>query len=328
MDVRMTTRLKDGREMTLLSVASPAPSDTEQMRDLLGHKGEPWVWQIRQCLDGLTPGLDTFFYIARVDEILVGNVTVFRNGDIACIAHVYTDPNYRRLGIARVLLDAATDAFADTHGRLIVLGTGYDSMPWHLYESCGFRGTCPEQRYGGMARFFTDDSWQTFQNGPVGDIRPAAWRHFMGMQVLFGAPGDIQLRSLLLPSIGPRLVEGQFILLQWRLSQGEAIAAHVIEGPGATVLGCAVLGRHPFWGERARRNVLDLYALPSAYAAVPQLIAAITREHDEPLECWCDIRADALIALLKDSGFRQEAELRSALQFGHASGDVALLIRE
>jgi GNAT superfamily N-acetyltransferase len=321
------TRLDNGSSAQILVVTSPCPEMTEDIAQLLGHKGEPWVWHIRQCLDGHTEGLDARFYLARVGGRLVSNATVFQNGALGGVAHVFTQPEFRRMGLARLLLDAALSEFARRGGRALVLSTGLESMPWRLYESFGFTGTCPEQSYGGMAKFLGDADWRSVLAGPAGEIRRADWRHYLGAQVLFGAPGPVQLRSILLPCLGARVVELGFILLKQRQQEGEAIDCWVIEGRSSAILGCALLGAHPIWGARGTRMVLDLYAVPSAAGAVADLLAAILEPCQGPVECYCDGRAEQQMDLLSRSGFRQEARFAGALRFADALTDLVVMTR-
>ena len=322
------TRLRNGSAAQILVVTSPCPEITEEIAQLLGHKGEPWVWHIRQCLDGHTEGLDARFYLARVAGRLVSNVTVFQNGSLGSVGHVFTQPEFRRLGLARLLLDAALSEFATGGGRALVLTTGFQSMPWRLYESFGFTGTCPEQSYGGMAKFLDGADWQTVLAGPPGEIRRADWRHYLGAQVLFGAPGPVQLRSILLPCIGARVVEEEFIRLKLRQQHGEAVDCWVIEGQSSAILGCALLGAHPIWGARGARKALDLYAVAPAAAAVPDLLAAILETCQGPVECYCDGCAEQQMDLLSRSGFRQEARFAGALRFADALTDLVVMVRE
>lgn len=319
--------LKNGSPAEVLLVASPCPQATPELVELLGHKGEPWVWQIALCIDGRAEGINARFYVARVEGQLVANVTVLQTGGLGSLGHVFTKPEYRGQGLARTLLEAAVADFDRHGGRAMVLTTGFESMPWRLYSSVGFRGTCPEQGYGGMVRFAPGDDWQTVLSGPPGEIRQADWPHYMGLQVLFGAPGPVQLRSVLMPSIGPRVVEGGYLHLRKAQEEGRGPDCRVIEGPAGAVLGCAVLGNHPVWGARGARQVLDLYSAPAAAPALPNLVSAILEPVSGPVECWCDSRAKQQMEALQGAGFRVQAELGPTLRMGDQVTEVILMVR-
>lgn len=321
-----TERLRDGRIMELLLVSAPDALMLDGLTALLGHKGEPWTWHVRECLREATPGMATLFYVARVAERLVGNVTLFRTGTHACIAHVYTVPELRGLGIARRLLNAAIAVFERDNGQLIVLGTEFDSMPWRLYASIGFTGICPEQCYGGMIRFSPGVDWAHAFPGPAGAVVAAEWRHFVDVQLLFGAPGPEQFRSLLLHSIGPRFTEGQFIELKYRQQQGTAGALLVIEGADAAVLGAGMVAPHPLWQGQGARHVLDLYVHPTGQAQAPALLAALLAD-DTPVECYCDSAAAMKMALLRQHGFHEVGRVASQFRFGDETRDLLVLAR-
>lgn len=323
-----TSKLRDRRVMRLLKVSCPEPERIEELSALLGHKGESWVWHMKECLNGRTPGLDTHFYLGEVEGRFVGNVTLFQNGNLGNISHVFTRAEFRGQRIAKILLQACLDHFEAEYGRVIVLGTGFQTMPWRLYESFGFFGVCPEQSYGGMIRFFADADWNTFLSGLSGTVCQAAWRHFVGMQILFGAPGPTQLRSVLLPSIGPRLVEEQFIRLQWKQSQGEPVEARVIEGNRAGIVGCALVGMHPFWRESCRRKILDLHVAAAGADRASELIESALDKIKAPVECYCDTASEEKMENLKKCGFKEETRLASYCQFGQTITGLAVMVRE
>jgi GNAT superfamily N-acetyltransferase len=319
--------LHDGRTVEIELIDTPDSRAHAVIPTLLGHKGEPWLWQIREWLEGRTPGLEMLYYVGAVEGVPAGCVANFRNAQFGNITHVYTVPGLRRLGIARLLLKRAIADFAQEKGRLLVLGARFEGMPWHLYESEGFRGTCPEQGYGGMAQFFGDATWEHVLAGPPGEVCPVAWRHFAGALALFSAPGPEQLRSVHLESVGPRLVERTFVEVMQRAMRSEKPPALVLPGPGPRVLGFAVVGDHPVWGESGTRKVLDFYVHPSARAGAPALLDEMLRAWPEPLECYCDSRSQDKVAVLRQFGFRQESISPSALRFGDNACDLLVLVR-
>lgn len=319
--------LHDGRRMAVYRFVPPDAQAGEEVSRLLGHKGEPFKWQIQQCLAGATSGMDSLFHVGRVDGQLVGNATVFRNGSMGCLAHVFTMPQWRRLGVARAVLNHAMAQFEATGGSIMVLGTGFDSMPWHLYEQLGFVGISPQERYGGMARFLGGATWEDAFPASDAEVQPADWRHFVGAQVLFGSPSRQQMRSMHLPCAGRRFVEGQFARLMSRQAVGKAPLAWVLEGPERSVLGMALLGRSPLWNGLARREVLDIYWHDAAGAQAGALAATAIAAAAGPLECYVDDASGPRISLLHDLGFREQ-RFTGALKADGSPMDLVIMARD
>ncbi len=319
--------LSDGRVVEVSLVGTPGGQAREVIPWLLRHKGEPWLWQIGEWLDGRTPGLEMLYYVGVVDGVLAGCVANFRSEQFGNITHVYTVPQLRRLGIARLLLRHAIDDFGRDNGRVLVLGAKFQGTPWRLYASEGFRGTCPEQGYGGMVQFFGDADWENVFAGPAGKVCPIAWRHFAGSLVLFSAPGPEQLRSVHMASVGPRLVEEPFVHVMRRKQSGGEHCALVLPGSGPCVLGLTVIGDHPMWGNSGTRKVLDVYVHHSAWDRAPALMQEMLRLWVEPMVCYCDSGSEYKIALLRQFGFQQESISPAALRFRNDVRDLLVFVR-
>ena len=290
------------------------------MRKWFAGKG-PWMWHLEQWHAGLTPDMDAHFYLARVEEQLVGNVTIFRNGSFGTIYHVFTVPCSRRLGIAKALLEAAIADFKQDSGKILVLVAKLDGFEWRLYESVGFVGICPENSYGGMVSFFQDTDWQDLFNCQSAEIRPLGWKHFVGTEILFGSPGSEQVRSIHLPCMGRRFLEPEFLRFkQWQEKNAEC-NAWVIQGQSPCVLGFGTVREHPMWGEFGRRKVLDLFFHPSGEDMSRPLLETVLANTSGPLECYCDSTAEQKIVILKDFGF-QETRIFSAFNSGNQLLDL------
>jgi GNAT superfamily N-acetyltransferase len=118
---------------------APLPPQVAARVDrLLGHKGEPWVPDIRARLRG--DGLDLFALAFRCDEP-VANVWIGASSecpDLGVLGHVFTMPEHRRRGLAGRLLEASVRRFDELGGRRLQLHTG-NSAARRLYEAAGFR---------------------------------------------------------------------------------------------------------------------------------------------------------------------------------------------
>jgi GNAT superfamily N-acetyltransferase len=325
MKVLSSEILSDGRRIEVLRIQEPDEVFRDKLVSLLGHKGEPWVWQMQEGLSGRTGGLENIYYAGRFEDRLIGNITIWRNVDIGCLAHVFTVPEMRKLGVARILLGAALDDFKGAGGRALVLTTGFESMPWRLYASFGFKGSRPEDSYGGMVKFFADTNWGNLFRGPAQKVSRAEWRHFIGTQFLTGSPGPEVVRSLVFPVLGAEFVEGQYISFMRRRQHGEPVEARVLEGPGACVLGCALVGPHPHWGSLARRKALDVFCHPLGREKAGELVKAAMDGSTGPLECHVDGEGGWKVDLLKKMGFR-EHRIPCVFKNDQPRGDLAVMV--
>lgn len=320
-------RLRDGRRAEVSRIDTPDLQAGQRLVGFLGHKHEPWMWHIREWAQGNTNGLQALFYLATVDGVTAGCVANLRQGEIGNITHVYTIPEMRRLGVATLLLRQALADFEREAGRVLVLVAPFQDVAWRLYESCGFHGTCPEQAYGGMVKFLDGAEWDSLTTGSAREVCPVGWDHFPGALVLFGRPGPVQLRSVHMDSVGPRLVERSFIDLMRRMQLGSQDCALVVPGEGASVLGFGIVGEHPLWENVGARKLLDIHVHPAHLDAGYALLEQLLSHCPEPVECYCDSGSEDKIALLHRFGFNHEGGSQSALRFGTDTRDLLILAR-
>jgi len=156
-----------------------------------------------------------------------------------------------------------------------------------------------------MVRFFPGADWEGQFRSESTAISTLEWKHFVGTQLLFGAPGPQQIRSIHLPCTGRRFVQAQFVRMKLSQANGANIRAWAAEGPDPCVLGFAAVRQHPMWGKLGRRNVLDLFFHPTASQVSRHLLDTVLQDNRGPLECYCDSGAEHKIALLKESHFKE-----------------------
>ena len=323
-----TGRLRAGRTAEVHLIDSPEEQAGELLVRLLSHKHEPWMWHIKEWASGKDVQLQALFYLATVGGVTAGCVANFCHGEIGNISHVYTVPEKRRLGIATLLLKRAIRDFEASGGKVLVLVAPYQEVPWRIYEARGFQGTCLEQRYGGMVRFFDGADWESVLAGPATGVSQISWHHFPGSLVLFSAPGPVQLRSIHLESVGPRLVERAFVDLMRRKQNGSQECALVVPGEGSAVLAFGIAGDHPLWENAGARKLLDIHVHPAHATVGPALLEALLARCSEPVECYCDSGSQDKIALLQRFGFRHDGGGPSALRFGASTRDLLIFARD
>ena len=139
------TALKSGERMQIGVITAPDAEWKDCIVPFLGHKGEPYASHIRLANDGPLDELQTHFYIGHRDGHVITEVMIVGARGAGVLGHVYTLPEERRKGayqavMARQMADMEAKGF-----RLLSLGTGFDSAPYWIYHSFGFRSV-----FGGL----------------------------------------------------------------------------------------------------------------------------------------------------------------------------------
>lgn len=109
--------------MKPLLIIPPAPNHWAALEDLVGHKGEPWLRDIRtRCVDGVAGAEDAFAVVSDGGHFLAVSC-INKRLDVGILGHVFTRPECRRRGYARRLMDTLLSWFEMTGGKWLYLGT-------------------------------------------------------------------------------------------------------------------------------------------------------------------------------------------------------------
>ncbi len=117
-----------------------APAADVGLVDFLRHKGSPWVEDIHRRLAGQCPGSADRFFVAYDGDRLAAHAwyaVAQRDRRLGLLGHVFTQPEYRRRGLATRVIEAATADFAAQGGRVLQLFT-YNPLTVPFYERLGF----------------------------------------------------------------------------------------------------------------------------------------------------------------------------------------------
>ncbi|HET7559751.1 MAG TPA: GNAT family N-acetyltransferase [Limnochordia bacterium] len=319
-----TASLRDGSTLKIVRVCGPEPGWLPHIAPFLGHKPEVYRWQIIEGLQRSWPGLQTDFYLGLLDGQLVANITLITNLGLGVLGHVYTLPQHRGKGIASVLMGAQMRHFAENGGRALVLGTGYGSTAYRIYERHGFRSIVPES--GSMHWTAAPDTYAKLFATELHEVRPVAWSDWGGLCALFGMPEGDFLRSSIYPAVRPTVVEGNFISLMRRIEKGELRAWSAVDREGV-VLGVALMSRHTPWRSRASVQ-LDLYAHPAHLAVLAPLDAAVeaaTAERGGRRLMYASGDAAARIAALQELGYTVDGRVAGELAGDGERHDLVIL---
>ncbi len=312
-----TVELKSGEQMQIVRVIAPDAEWRDRILPLLGHKGEPWQWQMEVAFDEGLEGATQYFYEGVLESgEIVGNIMTVESMDppIGILGHVYTSPEQRRKGICSHLMEALTEDFRARDGRAMFLHTGYDSAPYHIYASWGFVGY---RDTGSMAWVLEEDfAEKQFADRPV-FVRETNWGDWAPLEALSEVDTGWHVRSVYLGQYGFGGFEGQYIYLRRDMIQGRISDFRVLAAEDGAVMGYALLGRwRAFPGEPL---VLDLFAHPDFVAHARELAQAVELPADEKVLAFSDIGSVGRAAALQSVGFEQEASIGGALTDDHGN---------
>jgi len=300
--------LKSGERLRVARLEAPAGRYATAIRRLLEHKGQPWMSHVDLANRGEVDALRTTYTVGLLGSRFVGNVMIVGDGRAGILGHVFTDPAHRREDICRHLMAAAVDGFRHTGGLALCLGTGYESPPYRIYRSFGFRGIEPgsghmlfESRPGDLARYFAPAPVR------VTDVR---WEHWAGLSLLTMQPVGDAIRSVAYGIFGPVGCEGAFLRLQAQRAEAGAKAKALVTS-GGSVVGAAILQRDARWPGHV--HILDLFVHPNFHGTEELLLRAVGLPRRAKIQAYVDRPSTRRAAALRRQGFRHEATLQRHL---------------
>ena len=224
-------------EYSIVLLEAPlAAAEVKSLAKLLGHKGEPWLGDIRRRYAGC--GSD-YAVVAMHGDEPVSHLWVGADAGypaFAVLGHVFTLPAHRRQGLSKTLLEIALQHDSVLADRLLVLGVDNPAaIP--LYEHAGFRNlhgpdTLGHQVMirGAAAEDLLAGRWPVLAD-PLHRVPFGAGHYASGILLLNAFPGDAKLLSLGIMNgheAELRLLEG----MQRAGLEGESLDAFVDGGTG------------------------------------------------------------------------------------------------
>jgi len=305
--------LKNGETVELGIVKGPDLDWADWIdEDLLGHKGPTWRWGNRAVLEQ-DMDMDSFFYILHRNGVPFSNVMTIEYEGVGILGHVFTKPEDRRQGATSAIFTGLMAHFEARNGRAMVLSTGYDSHPYHIYKSFGFEGL--EAKSGIMVFYSAGEEAfrrQYFQGNETVVERLAA-RHYPGMPILFSGSYEGVVRSVgAMRLFGRCSSEGPLVPLLKdeleRRAKDEPVrtaAARLTESSG--VVGVASTERDPVWPGIC---VVDVFCHPEFWNCGEKLLNTIAWPDAHRYVAYCDVGWQAKEEVLSKAGFVQEATLK------------------
>lgn len=308
-----TATLKTGQEMEIGVVQGPDHEYADRLREFLGHKPDSFKRHIALSLAGPLEELETRFYIGRLGPSIITQVMTVEYAGVGLLGHVFTRPEHRRQGAYRAVMARQMEDFRRRGGQLLLLGTGYESPPYWIYYSFGFRSVTDGS---GFMRYSASDDFEARWFAPApAQVVPVKWRHWPTLSALFAQREGPYLRNVALGILGQRNFEGGFLDLREALqtpdpSSGQPLPqAQLLESKTGAVVGCATMWPDSQW---PGTYLLDVFVHPHFEAGLPDLLAALAPVEAKVL-AYAEASATAKNAALAGAGFRREGRLTRQL---------------
>jgi hypothetical protein len=309
-----TITLKSGEQVEAGVVKGPDPAWAERLVKLLWHKGDPWNWQNARLLKA-DQGLDAYFYVLHRDGQPLANIMTVENAGVGHFGHVWTELADRQKGASSLLMALQMAHFTARGGQALFLGTGYDSVAYHLYKRFGFESV--EAQSGYMAYYRTnqaDFEAHYFAQPATGEdlvIQPLAWPHWPASAALFLGDFPGIMRCVRGEIFGRESSEGGLLPLlleaEQRQQEGKTLRSFALyQRATNAVLGLATGHWHPHWPDN---YLLDLYCHPRYWEQAPALLNALSLPPTLRTIAYADSSDPAKATALAALGFQVVATL-------------------
>ncbi|HEY8744464.1 MAG TPA: hypothetical protein VIU62_15320, partial [Chloroflexota bacterium] len=175
-------RLNSGEDIALGVVEAPEPDWLDRIAPFLIHKGGDWNYHIRQALSEPLDSLESRFYVATVGEQVISQVMIVGARGCGILGHVFTAPVWRQRRAFGQLMAAQMEDTRRLGYQLLTLGTGFESHPYWIYHSFGFRSVAPSS---GLMRWLASPEAEEGYLAPAATtVQPLRWDHWAGLNVL------------------------------------------------------------------------------------------------------------------------------------------------
>jgi GNAT acetyltransferase-like protein len=302
-----TTTLKNGERMEIGVAAGPDPEWLPRIVPFLGHKPGDYRAHIRRALQEPLDDLRTRFYVGTVEDRIAGQIMVVGSRGVGIVAHVFTDPEDRRKGVCGHIMGHQMGNCRREGFRVLSLGTGFESPPYWIYHSFGFRSVAPGS---GCMKWSVEPEAEAelFLHAPV-RVRDLQWDDwgFLNLLALQPAAADEELPRC--PAMGLKRqgsLEGPFVTFQVRREREPMIQARALVTEGGATVGWALLAPDPHWFRDTW--ILDLHTHPNFTHRLADLLAALTLP-DAPVAAYLTEPRGAKTAALSQAGFRPVTSL-------------------
>lgn len=309
--------------MSIVCVNGQEDAYAWRILPFLGHKGQPWQYQMEEYFAGRADALKSYFYLGEVGDEIICNIMTVEHEGYGILGHVFTTPEHRRKGAASLIMAEQMADFRQRGGRALYLGTGYDTPPYHIYEGFGFRSVTPGS---GTMEYFAGDAVLDQYFAPAAThVEDAAWRHWPLLNVLMLHPAGEAIRNVALGWYGSQSVEGPYCGLRMRQDEKhETIQTKVLVTEQNSVVGFATLIPDGRWKDSVA--LLDIHVHQNFHDCIAKLVESIVFP-EKKVQAFIEKGAQHKRAALQSVGFTEEACLKKQIKIDGMWHDVVLISR-
>lgn len=303
--------LRNGEPAELAIATAPTPEWRERICSFLNSPPRPEGPSFHEFL--LTeelPELEVRYTMVLHQGEIAGCVFTFDNSVVGYIQSTFVLRQKRQLGVARALMCAIEEDFADRGGKIRYLTTRTDSPAETLFEGFGYAVLYKRDGRTGMEKSYAGTSWEDYYAVDSASLRieDMNWSHWPAHHALMWSSPNKEHRAL-----------GD----NFRGRIREILAcpeAHwmALVSPDGKLVGDALLRPHDSWGELRRRKppayVLDLFVHQRFRDAAARLFDAILPATGH-VQTFLDASETEKIELFRQRGFTLEASFRD--DFNH-----------
>ena len=324
MDAESVT-LPGGEELVVRTMLPPLLEYAERV--------DCWADVREEVLGGqLSSWLFTPYFVGEMESEVAGSMSYFTSADasdVGVVEFVTTGENYRRKGVATVLLERLVSHFRARGGQALYLCTT-NPAAGTLYEKLGFR-----YYVGDGMRYVAGDP-EDFDATYLGHcgrahVRDATWADLARASLLFNhpAPGwfvkDYHTRCFRHTRFESHFV---YWMKQTANRKGAAVA---LENPAGRLVGAAALVRENTYFEQHVAG-LSFRVCPAYMDQGPELLEAAAAKAGELGIGILQVRVadcdEDQKQLVSKAGFREEARLRRQLRDGDEWQDLLVYNRQ
>ncbi|HTE21064.1 MAG TPA: GNAT family N-acetyltransferase, partial [Armatimonadota bacterium] len=305
-------RLKSGEVMEVGVVDAPDEEWLPRVAPFLGHKNNDYRAHIRRALEGPLDGLETRFYVGHVGGRLISQIQVVGARGVGILGHVFTLPEERRKGACRAVMQHQMEHSRRAGFRVLCLGTGFESPPYWIYHSFGFRSVGPGNgcmkwtaEPGAEEELFRPGA-TTIRNVCWGD-----WGYFDLLALQPVGPNEELPRCPTLGLKGQGSVEGPFIGMLLRREREALLQAKALVTESGATVGWALLGPDTRWNGDVW--LLDVYTHPHFMDRQGELLQSLELP-EAPVAAYVGGPAGPRTAALRAVGFAETVSLPGWLE--------------
>ena len=319
-----SVQLKTGEPLEIGVVLTPEPSYQSRVVPFLGHKPGNFQWHFECAFEpGRIEDLETRFYLGLLDGEPICNIMTVEYDGIGILGHVFTSPAHRRKGACRLVMTEQMADFKLRNGRYMTLGTGFDSHPYWIYHSFGFRSIIPDS---GFMRYRADDAFETnyFIPDDVSIVTPT-WKDWPVMNVLCAQPGAPYIRNIAFELFGQKNFEGGYLTFLRGVEEDPRRNARLLKSATGAIVGYAMIQPDRRWAEQTL--LLDLHLHSDYTSHAHTLLQSLPLPEDVKIHSFTETETDWKIATLLEEGFEHEATLRNQLEYNGTLIDIEIYDR-